>query len=175
MYEYKDADLGFVILCPERNLGGLKGTSRCIGHYHEKPQICITGSDATAKEVKEMKEFCPTYKGKETITSLINAGLKKCPTQWAFFVFAGTYVKPRFYHRYAYFLENDKDILFPIVDNKTNFVDCSLNGLLMNKKVLEDVGKFDEKNPLYICRLFWALDAVEKGYCFKAILGARII
>lgn len=176
MFGYTEADFGFVILCPERNMGGLRGTSRSISRcYPERSQICITANDATKEEIKEMKEFCPTFKGRSTITSLMNTGLQKVKSKWAMFVFSGSYVKPRLFHPYARFLEGDKEIMFPIVDNKVNFCDCSLNGLFMPKKVIKEVGKFDEANPLYICRLLWALDAIEKGYCFKALMGARII
>lgn len=174
---YKDTDFSFVILCPERNMGGLRGTSRSITRcYPDRPQICITEIDAKPQEIKEMKVYCPnTYKGKNTITSLLNTGLKKANTDWVIFVFSGTYVKARFYHKFAYFLKNEKDILFPIVDGKTNFYECSMNGIMMHRNVLKNIGEFGEDASLEACRLLWGAKAIEKGYQFKALMGARIV
>ena len=36
------------------------------------------------------------------------------------------------------------------------------------------IGKMAEIGPYEICKLMWALDAIEKGYKFKAILGAKL-
>ena len=86
-------DVGIIILCPDRNTGGVKNTVGSIKHHcYNRECINIVGNDATAAEVKEMKEFCPTYKGKDTITSLINTGFKRLKHEWGFLMFAGSRV-----------------------------------------------------------------------------------
>ena len=71
-------DLGFIILCPDRNIGGLRNTLLSISHNsYNREALAVVGSDATAAEIKTMKEICPIHKGKDTITSLINTGMKK--------------------------------------------------------------------------------------------------
>lgn len=127
-----------------------------------------------SQSFKEMNEICPTCKGKETYTSLINAGLKSPPAEWNFVVIAGTYVRHRLDNKYSMFMESEKDILFPIVDNKYNFVDATINGLLVHKNCLKEIGPMAEIGPFEICKMMWALEAIEKGYKFKAILGAKL-
>ena len=68
-----DKNFGFVILCPERNIGGLKNTINSIKHsYSNSSCVCVVGDDANTEEFKEMNNLCETHKGKNTITSLIN-------------------------------------------------------------------------------------------------------
>ena len=76
--------------------------------------------------------------------------------------------------RFAYFFENEKDILFPISDGKTNFVDGTLNGVFINKKTWKEVGEMSDEGSLEEIKLFWALDAIDKGVKFKAIAGSKI-
>ena len=71
-------DLGFIILCPDRNIGGLRSTLVSVkNNSYDREAIAVVGSNATATEIKEMKELCPVHKSKETITSLINNKKKK--------------------------------------------------------------------------------------------------
>ena len=74
---------------------------------------------------------------------------------------------------------SEKDVFFPIgIYNEVggvvdNFVDCSLNGILIDKDFFSKVGKMSD-NPLNISKLFWMMDAMEKGASFKGVLGIRI-
>ena len=179
-----DLDLSVVVLCPERNMGGLKGTVGSVKHhfYEGRDVICVTAGNATAEEVKEMKTFCPTYKGKDTITSLINVGMKKIKTEWGFLVYAGSCVRPYLERKLYYFVDSPKDILFPIVDRKMNFVEGSSNGILINKATFKEVGDFPEgvmykagSNDFELAKLLWTIDAMKCGCKFKGIVGLRII
>ena len=176
MYELKNLDFGFVVLCPERNVPGLRSTVRSIGKYYDVPNLCIAPKRTSKSEMDEMKGICETIKSGDTYTSLINKGLAKSRANWNFFIFAGSTIRPYFYRKFVVFHDNDKDIMFPIVDRKTNFVDGSMNGIFMHKRVLKDIGKMDEKmDDLPKAKLIWAHRAVKCGYKFKAILGARVI
>ena len=176
MYSHKDLKCGFVILCPERAIGLLKTTANSIKSRYgsDLPFICATDNSATTEVMKEMKAICPTYKGKSTFSSLINVGMKHAPAEWSFLVCAGATVRWKMDQRFAYFVENEKDILFPISDGKTNFVDGTLNGVFINKKTWKEVGEMSDEGSLEEIKLFWALDAIDKGVKFKAIAGSKI-
>lgn len=174
-FKYKNIDFGFVILCPEKNLNGLKSTAKTIKYFHNRPVLAVVPKETTKEELKSFNEFCPTHKGGNTITSLINKGIDTIETPWATTIMAGVSVRARTCKKYHYFLENENDILFQVLDRKYSFDECSLNGLMISKKAFKDVGSFDEKESLEECKLLWALEAIQKGYKFKAIVGAKIL
>lgn len=175
MYEYKQLNIGFLILCPEHNINLLRSTANSIkNRYPKAPLLCVTDVTANKEDLKEMKVICETIKGKNTFSSLINLGMKKTKAEWTFIVCAGAVVKWKMDERFSYFLESEKDILFPIADNKANFVDATLNGLFINKKTWEDVGEMDDEGDIEWVKLLWGLKALEKGVKFKAIAGSKI-
>jgi len=175
MYSHKDLKCGFVILCPEHTVGLLKSTMKSIQCRHpDLPTICATDDSATAADMKEMKSICPTYKGKSTFSSLINVGMKHAPADWNFIVCAGATVRWKMDERFSYFTESEKDILFPISDNKCNFVDATLNGLFINKKTWNEVGEMSNEGTFEEIKILWALRAIDKGVKFKAIAGSKI-
>lgn len=175
MYTYKALKCGFVILCPEHTVGLLKSTVNSIKmRYEGLPVICATDNTANAADMKEMKEICPTYKGKETFSSLINVGMKYAPAEWNFIICAGATVRWKMDEKFSFFVESEKDILFPIAENKTNFVDATLNGLFINKKFWKEVGPMADVGTFEVVKMMWALEAIEKGVKFKAIAGSKI-
>jgi hypothetical protein len=176
-------DVGFVILCPDRNVGGLRNTLGSVTHHsYNRESICVVGEDATAAELKELKQHCETHKGANTITSLINVGMKKIKHEWAFIVFSGSRIQPYLERKIETFAKNDTDVLFPVVDRKCNFIDGSFNGVLFNKKFFAKVGEFvtadmqkQGLNDFELAKMFWAVDAIGHGCTFKAIVGMRVI
>jgi len=171
-----ELDLSFIILCPERNLGGLRSTVSSIKNFHSnRHHVCIAPEDTSSDEMQEMLSICPTFKGKGTITSLMNLGVSKCKSQWALIIMAGSWIRAGMPRKYAKFITDERDIMFPIVMKKWNFVDGSINGLLMHKTALKEIGKFKEKGDRFdMCKLMWGLDAMDRGYKFKAIHGIVI-
>lgn len=173
---------GFIILCPERNIGGLRNTVSSIRTaFPDFPYICMVGDDASKVELLEMKNICETHQGSDTITSLINQGMKKSKTEWNCVVFAGSWLKHNIYRKFDLFVRSEKDILFPVVDGKTNFYDGSMNGIIIHKRTFEEVGEFSTSpmqkggyNELELIKLFWSFNAIEKGCTFKAIVGMRV-
>lgn len=175
MYSHKNLKCGFVILCPEHAIALLKATAKSIRSLYEGfPFICVTDSSANEADMAEMKTICPTYKAKDTITSLINTGMKFAPSDWNFLICAGTTLRQNLHTRYSFFIESEKDILFPIADKKTDFVDGTLNGLFINKKTWNEVGEMASVGPLEVVKLMWALEAVEKGVKFKALANMKL-
>lgn len=181
----KIIDFNFVILSPEANFGLIQSTIRSIkGRYKDTPYCCVVGGRTSPKRMQEIKTICPDlYKGKDTITSLINQGVKKGESCWKYILFEGVTMMPNRDKKYKTFIKSEKDILYPIIvdyDRQghplkcyTEFEECTLNGLFLHQKTLKEVGDFSD-NPLNISKLFWMLEAAEKGCMFKAILGAKV-
>jgi hypothetical protein len=186
MYNFaKNLDINFVIVSPDPNIGRLIGTVRSIkNNYKEDASIiCLVEKKIKKQNIDEMKSICPTFKGEQTITSLMNKGMQKSKDGWVMFIIEGAFLPKKIEYRYSAWIENEKDILFPIVVNYdrdgnpkkifNTFSECTLNGIMINKKFFLDVGNFSE-NPLKISKEFWSYEAVSKGAKFKALLGVKI-
>jgi hypothetical protein len=187
LHRDKSLNYGFVILSPDRDIGRIKTTINSIKRNDDINASCVVAcsQDTTAEEMKEIKEICSEcHRGKNTITSLINKGMLKGHKEWNVIIIEGTVVRRGVMQKYARFVENEKDILFPIVmdydregnvvNTHANFIDSSINGLMMHQGTFKSIGAFGD-NPLEIERLLWATEAMEKGCRFKAILGTKLI
>jgi len=182
----EEPNLTFIILAPEHNCALIKTTVRSINNrYGENiPRVCVVGKDTSASELKELKEICPIYRGKDTFTSLVNQAMTKAKT-WAVFLTEGCIVRPNLPKKYNRFLSDVKDVVFPIVVdyNKdghpvklyTSFENSTFNGLCVHHDTFKKVGKLDDSKNLEEARLLWATSAMEMGVKFKAILGAKIV
>jgi hypothetical protein len=176
LYKQKDIKCGFIILSPECNVVPLLATINSIKNYYVKSKaICVFPEDCTPKTIEDIKHHCPTYMGGKSITSMINCGLTNAPCdEWNFIVIGGSRLTNCLDNKFSYFIENDKDILFPLVNKKMNFVDGTINGMLIQKKAFKDIGEFPEEGSLEMNKSFWGSTAVVKGYKFKAILGIKL-
>lgn len=176
-------DVGFVILCPERNIGGLKNTLGSIRfHSYNRDSICVVGKDTTSTELADMNKFAPTFKGEDTITSLINIGMKKIKHDWACILFSGSRIPAYIEKKIAVWAGSESDVLFPVVDRKWEFSEGSFNGVVINTKFFAKVGDFPAVammkaglNDFEFAKMLWAMQAAEHGCKFKAIVGMRII
>ena len=179
----RDIDFGFVILAGDRNLAMIKSTLRSIGHHYEDvPTVCVVEKETKPAEMKELKKLCPVVKGKKTFTSLINAGVHK-NKEWSLVIVEGSIVRKGLVAKYTRFLESYKDVMYPIVvdydgqgrpvDLHTEFYNSSINGLLIHKAMLKEVGDFGDE-PLEMARVLWATRALARDVQFKAILGTRL-
>jgi len=177
-------DVGFILLCPDRKPSLVKNTVRSIKYNcRGKDYITIVPNDTTAKEIKEIKEYCPTvFKGKNTITSLTNIGMKRLKHEWGFVIFAGSRVQHSVLRKWDIFVDSEKNILYPLINGKYNFVEGSFNGVLFNKSFFKEVGNFPSEpiesknlNDFEIAKLLWSIDAINKGAIFKGIVGMNLI
>jgi len=174
IYQPKTLKSSFVIVCPDNSLSLLKNTANSIKSKFDLPFICVANGDATQEDLAEMKLVCPAYKGKTTISSLINVGMRHAPAEWAFIVFAGSNLPQKIDGKFAFFVNDEKDILFPVVQRKINFIDGTWNGLYLNKKTFREIGEFQESGELLEVKCEWAERALEKGCRFKAIIGSKV-
>lgn len=178
-------NFGFIILSPDYNIGGLKNTIRSIKNNYEEEIsiICSVSKSVKSAQLKEMQEVCETYKGGNTITSLINKGYEKLNCDWGILLLEGSRVCKNLQYRYKKWINSEKDILFPlVVDYDINwypkkiydsFYNCTINGICINKSFFCAVGKLSD-DPLEASRKIWTIDAVQKGANFKSILGIKI-
>ena len=175
-------DLGFIILCPDKSVVGLRNTLISINYNsYNREILAVVGDDASAAELKSMKEICPVYKGKNTITSLINVGIRKCDHDWVFIMFSGSRIKPYLEKKIDQFIKTDKDILFPVSENEYDFMSSPLNGVIINKKFFQEIGDFSDiaiekegTNDFELAKLFWCLEAMKHKAVFKGIAGMKI-
>ena len=179
-------NVGFVILSPEPNIGRLKSTIRSIDRNYGKltDRICVVAKKTPPSILNEMKTVCPTIRGRDTITSLINTGIKRGHKSWNIVVMEGVGVTPNLHTKYANFYLDDKDVFFPIVPDydrndlpvrlNNNFVTATLNGLCVHQETFKKVGDFSDEESIDLTKLKWAINAQNYGCRFKAILGARI-
>jgi hypothetical protein len=56
-----------------------------------------------------------------------------------------------------------------------NFVDGSVNGIMIHKDAYTDLGDMPETPNLSECKAAWGSLAVSNGYKFKGIVGAALI
>lgn len=184
LYKNKNIDFGFIILCLDYNKGNLNTTVRSLKNYY--PDSKFIG--VSPKKDNDLQLICPNlFYCDEKITSFINVGFKNAPSEWNMIVIAGNWMRSKLCEKYSLFIENKKDILFPIAGNerpfgrKRNFIDGTINGVLMHKDAFKEIGDFYDiedsysEGKLEISKTLWAFEAVTKGYRFKAILGAKLI
>jgi hypothetical protein len=178
-------NFGFVILSPDHHMGRLQTSiSSLKSQYPDASYICVTGEEAPAEDVTGMEKICPVFRGKKTITSLVNAGVENGHKEWNVFVVEGAFVAKGTIRKLFFAIKNKKDIVFPIVvsydrqgkpvELRAAFYNSTLNGLSIHRDTFREVGNLTD-NPLEVSKLFWADMAHEKGCQFKAVLGARII
>ena len=173
-------DIGYIILCLNDNKSELKNTVDSI-LWSNNSKNCYGIVSNTIKD-DSLKEICPIYKGSDTITSLINTGMKSLNNEWAFILYAGSRLKTNLQRKMSLFIKDSKDILFPIINGKSNFVDGSSNGIMVHKEHFASIGEFpiikknyeSTLNDFEIAKLLWANDAIRHNSQFKAIAGIRL-
>jgi len=185
LYQPKSLDFGFIILTPDNNPALLKYTVNSIKrNYPNQSHLCVVGDSINPDVLKELKIISPVVKGRDTITSLINAGMKKGHKGWNVIVMCGCWVHGGLDRKFSYFLESEKDVIFPIIANYnregkpveifSNFMDCTLNGILIHQKTFKEVGDMTD-DSLEKSRMMWAATAIDMGCKFKSVLGVKII
>jgi hypothetical protein len=176
-------DVGFLVLCPNKNATGLKISLGSINNYsYNREAICVVGDNANDEDAAKLGELCPIHKGGNTLTSLINVGMKQLKHDWAFILFSGSKIPKYLERKFDLFVKNDSDVLFPVVDRKCNFVEGSFNGVMINTKFFKKIGDFqtsnidkDGFNDFEFTKMLWAIGAINQGATFKGIVGMKII
>jgi len=165
---------GFVVICPSPNLGQLKTTiSSLIGGYPNYSVVTVVPEGMSDLSESLCNSIGSTIEKNGSPAAQINVGIAKSPcNEWIFIIQAGSWVRTRIDIRFSRFVESEKDILFPVLKRKTNFVDADWSGTLIHKKAVEELGPFPYNNPEKMCKILWTIDAIEHGYKFKGIIGS---
>lgn len=175
LYQYKKLNLGFVILCPDNDLRMIQLTVNSIRSRYDSQVVAAVSESISEDHLEKANKICPTFCGSDTITSLINVGMDNAPSvEWNMIVMSGMCVKCNLDKKYSYFIESDQDILYAILDGFYSFIDCSLNGLMIHKKVWNKIGPFCTQSPLPLCKLFWAQRAIDLGIKIKGVIGIKM-
>lgn len=167
-YHAAPMDLGFIVLGYDGDPSKASTTLRSIERNYPGARTVTVVPEEFKKDHKT------ALVGGTSITSLINAGMKKPPAEWNVMVFAGVHIKERLDKRYSTFMENRLDIFYPLVWGAWNFIDAPMNGLTIHRDTFPEIGPFGTDNSMEICKMMWFLDAHERGCKFKAIAGCRM-
>jgi hypothetical protein len=157
--------------------GGLKlTTSSIMSQFDNANFTCVIPENTDPEELKIVKTICPAIQGGASISSMINAGMKKTKRPWNMIVVSGHNIRYSPVLKYTRFTKSTKDVLYPVMDKSYwKWCDSSIHGILVHKEAFTEVGDFpDNEENLPMCRLIWSINAVEKGYVFKGLIGAKL-
>jgi len=186
LHKFKKLNFGFGILAPEQNIGAITCTIRSIkNNFPGAPFICVVTSNISSDSMKEISEICTVYKGKNTITSLMNTAMRMGHKEWNLLVMEGAIVISGIVGKFSIFIEEETDVLFPIVMEynrkgepeiiKNRFPEASLNGTFIHQQTFKNIGDFPDHESIMESKLWWAGQAIDKGTRFKAILGTKLV
>jgi len=176
MNDPKALNYGFIIIAPDNNPKLVELTASSVRNkYPNSPFICIVTSEISPENAQEISRICPTFQADNSYSSLINEGMKNPPSDWNLIVISGTSIRNRFFRKYSCFVQSDKDILFPVVDRKWNFVDATVNGIFLHRNTFKELGAMPQHPTIQECKANWAYEAINKGYKFKAVIGTSLV
>lgn len=168
LYQEKHIDFTVVILSIDGDPSKIEKTYQSTKFLCDQYNcIAVIPKDRSVSTVS-----CQVYNGGDCVTSLIDNGMNKVKTEWALFVFSGSIIKKKIDKKLSLYVETKRDVLFPVVNRMWNFIDGSMNGLLISKEFYGQVGEFGSGNTLQNTKILWAERALEKGVRFKAIVNA---
>jgi len=171
LYKYKNLKYGFVIICADCKIGCIKNTINSITTlYPTAKTVAVLADSCKQEDFDDMAKLKPTYRGGKQLSSMINAGMQHSCDDWNFIIMSKGWLQSRIDIKYSYFIESEKDILFPIINRKLNFIDADLDGIFIHKKSFADIGEFIDTESLEVSKTIWSSSAVEKGYKFKGII-----
>jgi len=173
LYQSSKLDMTIAILAHEKTMADIKRTFDSFANlqFDYKRILCVSEQSEISSPIFDNTVLC---KSGNCMTSLIDAACKIAKTEWLFFVFAGSYMPKNADNKNSKYAQDYKDVVFPVVNRQWNFVDATMNGLLISKQFHEEVGDFGSGNHLDITKLIWADRAIQKGVKFKAIVGAKL-
>ena len=173
LFQSKKLDMTVGVLAHEKGLNEIKKTIdslKNLQYSYEKIVAVLPTSEICTIPFDNTK----LIKKGDCLTTAIDSICEVAQTEWVYFIFAGIIVPKNIDNKNSKYIKSYKDILFPVVNRNWNFAEATLNGLLLSKKVYEEVGAFGTSNHLELTKLMWADKALQKGCNFKAIVGAKL-
>lgn len=172
-------DIGFIILNPHNKIRNLRSSIGSVEIYsNSKSHLCVVEKNTKAKDFRESNSYSETFRGKDTMTSLINTGFKKLKNEWGFVIVAGAKINQFTEKKINNLICSEKDVLYSLALNQYNFVDSSLNGILINKQNFKNVGQWvdytkDDSNDFRESKIDWYIRALQCQVNFKGVLGLK--
>lgn len=176
LYRHKPISYGFVVMFPNFNFTLIKNTLNSIkSNYKDKEYISIFPKSVPSDLIKEISKISKIYiSDGNNFSSLISDGMKNCFSNWNFFVCGnGAWLKPLLDRKYSSFIENEKDILYPMIARRRSFIQGGFNSFLIHSRTISELKKFPTYKNLEINSVVWTNKAIENGCKFKAIYGAN--
>lgn len=184
MNKTTNLNVGFIVICPDPNLGSIKSTTTSLSSNYSDIPISVVVPVGTSKEITKIAEsYSNVIVGQKSLLSLVNSGIEQSPTPWNMVLHQGTLINKGVIARLCRPVTSEKDVVYaisPIFDRsgrpthlRSEFAEAVLNGTLLHKSALKIVGQFTD-NPIEISKFYWMLDAINQGFSFKGVLGARI-
>lgn len=172
-YRPKNIDCTFVVLAPDGNPSLLKSTVASVRCNYGNPCLAVAPELSHADQLAECERVGPLVLGGDTVTSLVNAGLRAATTEWSVLAISGVWARPGLIRRYSCFIKDRFDVLYPVGFGRSEFTTSSLNGLMIHNRTFAEVGDFATQVSFDLCRLLWASDAVDRGCRFQGMAGAK--
>jgi len=176
MNKPKHIELGFIIIVPENNPKLAEITASSLKFkYSGSPFIFVVTESISDMCYDDISKIGIVFRGGNTYSSLISLGMMHAPSEWNMIIISGTQMRSNAHQKYSCFIDSPKDILFPIVDRKANFIEGTLNGIMFNKFAYEELGNMpNEISDMQECKAIWGYKACNLGYKFKALVGAGL-
>lgn len=173
----KNPEFGFVIICLDHDVKKLNNTLRSIKNvYPNHPCICsyIKNSNKEINAQFKMINGCDFVSKSNTLSGLINSGIKASLMEWNFLIESGKILKSGFYEKYKKFIINEKDILYHSKKRAMFFDECDISGMFFSKSAMGLIGNWIECADQETVRLFWIGNGLEQGFKFKGIVNVSI-
>lgn len=168
LFATKDIDMEVAVLCLDSSSKGIDRTAKSFVNFSRKYDFFVIIPKNSA-----LSEFYyPIFKSNDCITCMLNESFKMSKSEWIYFIVSGTPIKKNIDLKLSRYINGINDVIFPVVNRVWNFVDGSINGMLVNRKFFNEVGNFITGNDLKLTKLEWASRAILKGAKFKAIVQA---
>lgn len=166
-------NVGFAIVCQNRNLGGFRTTLRTIqGSFPNAPKVCVLPDDTTDVELGGFAVNCKCQRGGKTLQSMTNTGFTLCESEWVMILSAGRVIRTGFLKPYLRFCEGEMDVLYAVLGRTWPFVEGGVAGLLMNREKFLSSGGLDHDEPDWVkAKTMWAASLVDSGFKIKGLVG----
>lgn len=172
-YQAQDLDMCVAIISLDSRVNEIKKTHKRIEFLSKNYPSIIVVPEHSKIDITDINiDNTPLFRGGNCITSMFDIAIENSMKPWVYLIFAGTTILQKIDVKLSRYVDSEKDVLFPVVDRIWNFVDGSINGILINQKFHASVGHFGSGNPLKVTKLNWADRALQQGVRFKAIVGA---
>jgi hypothetical protein len=174
MFEPKNIDVSMAVIATDENYNKINETLKYNFKIFYKYEKIVVTNNLKVDYFNENEKLKKIHTDSFKVLENYDIALNNCMTEWCFLLHAGSSLNFDVISKLSKFITSDKDIVFPVKNRVHDFIKNPLNGLLINKKIYNKIGRFRNDNSEQIIKLLWAANAVIEGCIFKAIVGIHI-